>query len=907
MPARAFMKPPNRRFLHRRGLQSLQLVYFTVGVLCLTVVGVAAWIALGRSEPKLASDRAAGGSDAAGAASKGAASAGEPLTPPRFLTISVQLFTPKEPGFLVLVDGEAARAADGKRIETPCSITLVSGKHRVTVVRQGYHDATEEITVDVARGPGENPAELVFEPEYEPFAVTDAYLKSPFTLAKIGEPIELTALNADGRAYDPCVSPDGLTIFFASDRAAGRGIYMATRATPYDEFGEPELIETSVGSTPVASPCVTPDGLTLAFVVPDKGRIWTLKRRDVDAPFEKSSEPLKYRSGETEIWRSIQLVEEGSKLYCVQQRGPEAGCFVASRIGDTGGKSKKKSTKSKGGTDVKGYGNWKSFAMPGTHPHLSLDGLRQYEFDGQTLTRATRQSTATGFTTPQWVTELKIDNFSQRADYRQFWVTDDEQWMFYSDDPRENGRLFVVRLSDEPGWGFVSRGKPLPAGIAIARRGDKPADESPTPDPSKPTEPVKPPEPAAADPRTQPLPYVTVRGQLDGLLAKREFAAAEKLIRDKQADAAHESDREVLAWDLEEVRLDLGFWKDLERAASAIKPGETIRLAGTSGEFTKFENGVIEIKTKAKPLEKSLTELPTGDLVVLADRVIDRLDEAGQMRVAAFLRSDPKTAQSLLRTRLDKAGVAGREFAERQAQRRLHVIQLEFARENIGEGLQLIDELDKFAPKSETATLALGLRESLFTSTVWQPLGNMKWDTLTPGVFATTEPPPSASDTKKKKIATSPLTNSYLISPRKFQNFHLSLEWKTVGEAAAHGGVYFCYAGQGPPRGKAFKIHFANDFAQRANPDRFATGALFGLQKPTSNAVKRDGEWNTFNLRVESNKARVKINGVDVLDTSLADSGFPDSGYVCLEGETPGVTYRRVLVYELPRRPEPAK
>jgi hypothetical protein len=896
----------------RRGLQRVQIVYVTVGVLCLSVVVIAAWFALSRPRPQttenVASDRSATQSPVA----KGAVPEGEPLAPPTFTTHSLRVVTPKEPGFIVLVNGEAVRSADGKPVESPCSITLPGGRHRVTVVRKGYHDASEEVAIDVVRG-DDNPAEVVLEPEFEPFAVSDAYFKSPFTQAKVGEPIELAALNADGRAYDPCVSADGLTIVFASERSAGRGIYIATRATPFDEFSDAELIDASGGSTPPASPTLTPDGLTMAFVVPDKGRIWTLTRRDVDSPFDKSSDPLKYRTGETEIWRSIQLVDDATKLYCVQQWGSEAACYVATRIADAAGKAKKKTTRSRGavdskGFDVTGYGNWRLFPMPGTHPHLSLDGLRQYEYDGKTLTRATRQSTSTAFSPPQWLTDLKLENFQQRADYRQFCVTEDEQWFFYSDDPRENGRLFAARISNGPGWGFVSRGKPLPSSTSIARRDAAPAgdapdappvDALPAPNQPRPDQASKPAAPASADPRTLSLPYVALRKQLDDVLSRREFDAAEKLVLAAQADPAHAADRDVLAWDLDEVRLDLGFWKDLDRAVRQLKPGDTIRLAGTSGEFTKAEDGKIEIKTRARPLEKALAELPAGDLIALVDRVVDRMDEAGQLRVAAFLKSDPKSVWSLIRTRLDKAGVAGRDFAERQAKRRLHVIQLEFARGNVGEGLELIDELNRFVPRSETATQALALRESLYTSMVWRPLGNMKWDTSTPGTFATTEPPAQADSKKKKKSVASELANSYLISPRTFRNFELSLEWKAVGEAA-HGGVYFCYAGQNSPRGNSFKIHFANDFAQRANPDRFATGALFGLQKPTTNAVKREGEWNTFVLRVESGRARVRINNVDVLDTTTADSGFPDSGYVCLEGETPGLTYRRVLLYELP-------
>jgi hypothetical protein len=42
------------------------------------------------------------------------------------------------------------------------------------------------------------------------------------------------------------------------------------------------------------------------------------------------------------------------------------------------------------------------------------------------------------------------------------------------------------------------------------------------------------------------------------------------------------------------------------------------------------------------------------------------------------------------------------------------------------------------------------------------------------------------------------------------------------------------------------------------------------------------------------------------IDAPLSDPKILDTGYVCLESETSGVMYRRVLVYELPGGSEPA-
>ena len=45
---------------------------------------------------------------------------------------------------------------------------------------------------------------------------------------------------------------------------------------------------------------------------------------------------------------------------------------------------------------------------------------------------------------------------------------------------------------------------------------------------------------------------------------------------------------------------------------------------------------------------------------------------------------------------------------------------------------------------------------------------------------------------------------------------------------------------------------------------------------------------------------QVTINGVEVLDRPVTSKDVPASGLVCLDGEFPGITYRKVLVYELP-------
>ncbi|HTL32985.1 MAG TPA: hypothetical protein VL326_07665 [Kofleriaceae bacterium] len=65
--------------------------------------------------------------------------------------------------------------------------------------------------------------------------------------------------------WAPTVSADELTLLYASDQGADFNIYMATRATIADPFGAP-VEQTNLSSPSIDSdPTMTPDGLTLYF------------------------------------------------------------------------------------------------------------------------------------------------------------------------------------------------------------------------------------------------------------------------------------------------------------------------------------------------------------------------------------------------------------------------------------------------------------------------------------------------------------------------------------------------------------------------------------------------------------------------------------------------------------------
>jgi beta-lactamase regulating signal transducer with metallopeptidase domain len=96
---------------------------------------------------------------------------------------------------------------------------------------------------------------------------------------------------------NPSISTDGLSLYFASNRAEGYGswdLWMTTRETTSDPWGEPVNLGPPVnGPTGEVFPCISSDSLELYFAEWDVGReggygssdLWITKRPTIDDPW----------------------------------------------------------------------------------------------------------------------------------------------------------------------------------------------------------------------------------------------------------------------------------------------------------------------------------------------------------------------------------------------------------------------------------------------------------------------------------------------------------------------------------------------------------------------------------------------------------------------------------------------
>jgi Tol biopolymer transport system component len=104
------------------------------------------------------------------------------------------------------------------------------------------------------------------------------------TAVSLGETV-----NSPGKDGYPCISDDGLSLYFTSNRAGGEGrqdLYVTTRLTKNDAWSVPVNLGPTVNS-PVDDfgPSLTSDGLSLIFVSTRPGKfskwadLWMTKRR----------------------------------------------------------------------------------------------------------------------------------------------------------------------------------------------------------------------------------------------------------------------------------------------------------------------------------------------------------------------------------------------------------------------------------------------------------------------------------------------------------------------------------------------------------------------------------------------------------------------------------------------------
>jgi len=139
-----------------------------------------------------------------------------------------------------------------------------------------------------------------------------------------GEPVNLATVNSSDWDFCPCISADGLRLFFSSVRPGGLGwwdIWVTTRATKDDDWSAPVNLGPTVSSSfGEGGPSISADSCTLFFNSNERPGgcgdrdIWVTTRATIDDDW---GIPVNLGPTVNTAWRDYQpsILDDGSTLF----------------------------------------------------------------------------------------------------------------------------------------------------------------------------------------------------------------------------------------------------------------------------------------------------------------------------------------------------------------------------------------------------------------------------------------------------------------------------------------------------------------------------------------------------------------------------------------------------------------
>ncbi|MCA9050672.1 MAG: PD40 domain-containing protein, partial [Planctomycetaceae bacterium] len=246
-------------------------------------------------------------------------------------------YTPEDSG---TADARTHRAARNRKAETPPPPMAKPESHtEPTVNLLGTWTVPERLTIrvhehEITGRPwiSADGLTILFESDRAgSFGRTDVWMavrstrKQPF-----GAAVNLgTKINTSAKEADPCLSPDGMTLFFnATPQRGGHGrsdLWMATRSVPDGEFDAAVNVGPLVNSDSADTGAVlSADGLVLMFASAREGSfgdedLWICQRPDLNSPWQP---PQNAGSGINTEHRetSPELSADGLQLWFVSDR-----------------------------------------------------------------------------------------------------------------------------------------------------------------------------------------------------------------------------------------------------------------------------------------------------------------------------------------------------------------------------------------------------------------------------------------------------------------------------------------------------------------------------------------------------------------------------------------------------------
>ena len=142
---------------------------------------------------------------------------------------------------------------------------------------------------------------------------------------------------------------------------------------------------------------------------------------------------------------------------------------------------------------------------------------------------------------------------------------------------------------------------------------------------------------------------------------------------------------------------------------------------------------------------------------------------------------------------------------------------------------------------------------------------------------------------------------------RTFDDFVLRLEYKVARKS--NSGVCVRTTKEGDPPYTGFEIQIMDD--EGMLPNRYTSGAIYGVVTPMHNASKPVGQWNQMEITADGPLVKVVLNGFKLIDADLSQlteprgvfkkphADLPPSGYICLQDHGSPVWFRNIRIKPL--------